>query len=58
MTTKREFLKLGAAAALFAPFAGFATRPALAQSEALFRFGVVADPQYAPVAPNLKLNRY
>jgi hypothetical protein len=25
MTTKRKFLKLGAAAALFAPFAGFAT---------------------------------
>jgi 3',5'-cyclic AMP phosphodiesterase CpdA len=27
-------------------------------TEPLFRFGVIADPQYAPIEPNLALNRY
>jgi len=47
MPTRRKFLQASAAAALFTPFAGFAAR---AQSGP-FRFGIVADPQYAPVPP-------
>jgi hypothetical protein len=58
MVTRRTILKAGAAAALFAPFSGFTVTPAGAQAGPLFRFGIVADPQYAPVVPNLKLNRY
>lgn len=58
MVTRRTILKAGGAAALFAPFSGFTVTPAGAQAGPLFRFGIVADPQYAPVVPNLKLNRY
>lgn len=58
MVTRRNMLKAGAAAALIAPFAGFTVGRAAAQSGPLFRFGIIADPQYAPVVPNLKLNRY
>ena len=55
---RRNILKIGAAATLFAPFAGFTVTRAAAQSAPLFRFGIVADPQYAPVVPNLAANRY
>jgi predicted phosphodiesterase len=58
MITRRNLLKAGSTAALFAPFAGFNVDTALAQSGPLFRFGIVADPQYAPVVPNLRNNRY
>ena len=59
MITRRDSLILGAMTVLTAPFAGFATS-AQAQdgSEPRFRFGIIADPQYAPVAPNEELNRY
>lgn len=40
-----------AAGALMAPFTGFAAAPARAQGAPLYRFGVVADPQFAAVAP-------
>lgn len=55
MVTRRTTLASGLAGALFAQFGGLAT-PAQAQAPAtqgapLFRFGVVADPQYAAVAP-------
>lgn len=58
MITRRNLLKVGGTAALFAPFTGFAVDASQAQSGPIFRFGIVADPQYAPVAPNVKLNRY
>lgn len=58
MISRRNLLKAGAAAALFTPFAGFTATPSAAQSGPLFRFGVIADPQYAPVPPNLTSNRY
>jgi hypothetical protein len=58
MINRRNVLQIGAAAALFTPFAGFSVTKAAAQDAPLFRFGIVADPQYAPVAPNLKSNRY
>jgi 3',5'-cyclic AMP phosphodiesterase CpdA len=57
MTQRRNILQFAAATAMVAPFAGFTT-PAAAQGAPLFRFGVVADPQYAPVPPNLTLQRY
>ncbi|WP_245450059.1 metallophosphoesterase [Chelatococcus asaccharovorans] len=41
-----------------APFAGFGATSAGAQAGPDFRFGIIADPQYAPVVPNLKSNRY
>lgn len=47
--TKRDLIR-GGAAALVAPFAGFAA-PARAEDGPLVRFGALADPQYAPVAP-------
>jgi len=56
--TRRNLLKIGGAAAIFAPFTGFTIDPARAETDPLFRFGIVADPQYAPVVPNLKSNRY
>ena len=49
MVTRRSFIGAAAGAALVAPFAGFT--PASAQGEPSFRFGVLADPQYAPVPP-------
>lgn len=58
MITRRNLLKIGGTAAIFAPFAGFTINPARAETDPLFRFGIVADPQYAPVVPNLKSNRY
>lgn len=58
MITRRNLLKTGGTVALLAPFGGFTVEPSLAQSGPLFRFGIVADPQYAPVVPNLTLNRY
>jgi len=56
--TRRNLLQIGGAAAIFAPFAGFTINEARAETDPLFRFGIVADPQYAPVVPNLKSNRY
>ena len=50
MLSRRELLRHGAGAALVMPFAGFAA-PVFAQGGPLYRFGVVADPQYAPVPP-------
>jgi len=47
-----------AATALVTPFAGFVADRAAAQGQPLFRFGVIADPQYAPVPPNLSNHRY
>ncbi len=58
MITRRNLLKAGGTAALLAPFTGFAIDTASAQNGPLFRFGIVADPQYAPVVPNLTLNRF
>ena len=58
MPTRRNILQAGAATALLMLFAGFTVSQAAAQNGPLFRFGIVADPQYAPVVPNLKLNRY
>lgn len=55
MAYRRELLLAGAA--VLAAFPGFSTAAA-AQGAPLFRFGVVADPQYAPLPPNLRLNRY
>jgi predicted phosphodiesterase len=49
--TRRSLLQTSAAAALAAPFTGFSTSVSVAQGTPLFRFGVVADPQYAPVPP-------
>lgn len=49
MLTRRDFVLTGACATLAAPFAGLA--PAAAQTGGPLRFGVVADPQYAPVPP-------
>src|SRR5262245_11383377 len=51
MLTRRHILMAGGAAALVTPFAGFSTSLAQVVGAPLFRFGVVADPQYAPVAP-------
>ncbi len=47
MMTRRDILRTGAAGALVTPFAGFAARA----QQGPFRFGVLADPQYAPVPP-------
>jgi hypothetical protein len=58
MISRRHLLRSGAAAALLAPFAGFSAQPAVAQNAPTFRFGIIADPQYAPAVPNLRLNRY
>lgn len=49
MPTRRDILKTTAGAVLLAPFGGFDT--ARAQGGPAFRFGVIADPQYAPVPP-------
>ncbi len=47
MPTRRSVL--AGAAALGLPLGGL--RPVLAQAAGPLRFGVIADPQYAPVAP-------
>lgn len=51
MQTRRNTLILGSLATL-ASFGGFSAAPA-AEGGPLFRFGVVSDPQYAPVPPRL-----
>jgi predicted phosphodiesterase len=51
MLTRRQLLKAGGALALVTPFSGFGPTTARAAVEPIFRFGVVADPQYAPIAP-------
>jgi predicted phosphodiesterase len=52
MLTRRQILCAGAAAALVTPFPGFAMTTERAVGTPIFRFGVVADPQYAPIAPS------
>ncbi|WP_309083110.1 metallophosphoesterase [Chelativorans sp.] len=51
MPTRRALIKTAAAAGLVAPFAGFSLNAARAQGDPLFRFGIIADPQYAPFPP-------
>lgn len=51
MLNRRALLKAAGAAALVTPFAGFAATAAFAEGEPLFRFGLITDPQYAPVPP-------
>lgn len=58
MLNRRGLLKLSGAAALVTPFAGFAAREAQAQGAPLFKFGIVADPQYAPFPPKTNGTRY
>lgn len=58
MITRRSLLKAAGAAALVTPFAGFVARPALAQNDPLFQFGIIADPQYAPFPPRPGGTRY
>lgn len=58
MVTRRSILKAAGAAALVTPFAGFAANPLRAQDAPLFRFGIVADPQYAPFPPKPNGTRY
>jgi predicted phosphodiesterase len=52
MLTRRQLLSAGGAAALVTPFSGFTTAVERMAGEPTFRFGVVADPQYAPIAPS------
>jgi 3',5'-cyclic AMP phosphodiesterase CpdA len=58
MIHRRTLLKAAGAAALVTPFAGFAARPAVAQDAPQFRFGIIADPQYAPFPPRPGGTRY
>ncbi|CAH1666772.1 MULTISPECIES: metallophosphoesterase [unclassified Chelatococcus] len=58
MITRRDSLKIGGIAALMAPFAGFGATSASAQASPDFRFGIIADPQYAPVPPNPQGTRF
>lgn len=58
MITRRTFLKATGATALVTPFAGFSASAALGQDDALFRFGIIADPQYAPFPPKPGGTRY
>ncbi|MCV0396426.1 MAG: metallophosphoesterase [Rhizobiaceae bacterium] len=51
MLNRRQLLRAGGALALATPFSGFGSTLARATEVPLFRFGVVADPQYAPIAP-------
>lgn len=51
MLAKRRLITATAMAGLVTPFTGFSS-PVVAQTSApLFRFGLIADPQYAPVPP-------
>jgi predicted phosphodiesterase len=52
MLTRRQLLSAGGAAALVTPFSGFAMTAERMAGRSSFRFGVVADPQYAPIAPS------
>lgn len=59
MITRRTVLKAGSATAILSQLTGLS--PAFAQTSegtGPFRFGVVADPQFAPVVPNLRANRF
>lgn len=60
MVTRRTFLAAGPATAVLTSFAGAAMAETQQGNGGIgpFRFGVVADPQFAPVVPNLKSNRY
>lgn len=58
MITRRTFLKATGATALVTPFAGFSASAGLGQDDALFRFGIIADPQYAPFPPKPGGTRY
>lgn len=62
MIDRRKFMLASGLAAMVSPFAGFAIDPARAADAPLFRFGVIADPQYAAKVPNPKsdggLGRY
>jgi 3',5'-cyclic AMP phosphodiesterase CpdA len=59
MTNRRSILAGTGAAALLAQFQGFAAaQTPAAPGQPLFRFGLVSDPQYAPVPPNLVNGRY
>jgi 3',5'-cyclic AMP phosphodiesterase CpdA len=49
--TRRAILKTGSAAALAGPLAGLTSVAARADVKTPFRFGVIADPQFAPI-PN------
>jgi len=50
--TRRSMLQTSGAAARVVPFDGFSSSVSSAQGDPLFRFGVLADPQYAPVPPS------
>jgi predicted phosphodiesterase len=52
MLTRRWLLRAGSAAALMTPFSRLSVGAERMTGEPLFRFGVVADPQYAPIAPS------
>jgi predicted phosphodiesterase len=52
MLTRRQLLRAGSAAALVTPFSGFSMGAERMTGKPIFRFGVVADPQYAPIAPS------
>lgn len=58
MISRRTLLKAGTTASLLAPFAGLANATLAGETNGVLRFGVIADPQYAPVVPNLKSQRY
>ena len=60
MVTRRTLLAAAPAAAALAPLIGASAAFAreTAGDTGPFRFGVVADPQYAPVVPNLQSQRY
>ncbi|WEX11245.1 metallophosphoesterase [Chelativorans sp. AA-79] len=58
MPTRRTLIKAAAAAGLFTPFGGFAASPAKAEGAPAFRFGIIADPQYAPFPPKPGGSRY
>lgn len=67
MVTRRTLLKAGSATAMLSPLVGATmaqaeTAPmvgtAAAGGAGPFRFGLVSDPQYAPVVPNLQSQRY
>ncbi|TDR87317.1 metallophosphoesterase [Enterovirga rhinocerotis] len=51
MATRRGLMQGAAGAALVAPLMGFGTARAQTSGAPAVRFGAIADPQYAPVAP-------
>lgn len=58
MINRRSLMQLSGAAALVTQFGGFAGRPARAQGAPAFKFGIIADPQYAPFPPKPNGTRY